>query len=79
MRGLVFKAMSIITGCMFLMSGGVARATSPASDNAVQATRKVWDIQRVEDVHELAEKMGDHAAVYDSSGTLHVAYGGDHL
>ena len=33
----------------------------------------------MEDVHELAEKMGDHAAVYDSSGTLHVAYGGDHL
>jgi hypothetical protein len=40
---------------------------------------QVWDIQRVDDVHMLTEYMGDHAAVYDAAGTLHVAYGVDHL
>jgi hypothetical protein len=41
--------------------------------------QQAWDIQRVDDPRFLDEKMGDHAAVYDSEGVLHAAFGGDHL
>lgn len=56
------------------LTGELARAALPA-----KAARQVWDVQRIDDIHKITEKMGDHAAVYDAAGTLHVAYGADHL
>lgn len=59
------------------LSTAVVRAAVPGE--SYQATRQFWDIQRVDDMHKLTEKMGDHAAVYGADGTLNVAYGDDHL
>jgi len=67
----------LISATLLFLSGEVVHAAFPVKTS--QAVRQVWNIQRVDDVHRLTEKMGDHAAVYDSAGTLHVTYGSDHL
>jgi len=77
MRGYFFAFSAFLAISLSFLWGGDVWAVR--STRAPQAAHLVWDIQRVEDVHHLHEKMGDHAAVYDSGGTLHVAYGGDHL
>jgi hypothetical protein len=58
-----------------MLAGGLELAKGEAP----LATRTGWDVERVEDVPLIVDEMGDHAAVYDSGGVLHVAYGGDHL
>jgi len=60
-----------------LLSFGPASAAHPADPGATTALG--WEVQRIEDLHYLSENMGDHAALYDAEGVLHVAFGGDHL
>lgn len=74
-----YKAILAIAVLLPLLSGGLIQATHAYRTESNQFTRFAWDIQRIHDVHDLAEQMGDHAAIYDDSGTLHAAFGGDHL
>jgi len=79
MRPLILKTIIFLTLTTFLLSGGLADSIIRAAQDIDYSTRRVWDITSIEDVPALLEQMSDHAAVYDSTGTLHVAYGGDHL
>ena len=76
MRILLCKALVTVSISTLLLSGRLALASPAAIE---QSTHQVWRITRLDDVPDISIKMGDHAAVYDSAGTLHVAYGGDHL
>ncbi len=77
MLKMMIKTVRVILGLGLLLSAGLASAAYPAEPG--EATRLAWEVQRVDDMHHLYEKMGDHAALYDSAGVLHVAFGGDHL
>lgn len=76
MRTRFLSALVLFTIAALLLSGSQAFAARTAPS---QATRPVWEISRVEDVPYIANQLSDHAAVYDSGGVLHAAFGGDHL
>ena len=79
MRPLVLKTIIFLILSSLLLSGGLADTFIRAAYDTDYSTRRVWDSTRIEDVPSLLEQMSDHAAIYDSSGSLHAAYGGDHL
>ena len=46
---------------------------STAPNAVIQSTRTVWRVACIDDARKNSGNMGDHAAVYDSAGMLHVA------
>lgn len=77
MLKLISKAFHLILILGFILPVRQAKAAHPVEPGA--NTVLEWQVQRIEDLHYLSESMGDHAALYDSLGVLHVAFGGDHL
>ena len=77
MRLTFLRWFTILVVVGFLLSFSPAKAEfRRTSSSTALAT---WAIQRADDVPFISAEMGDHAAVYDSTGKLHVVYGGDHL
>ena len=76
MQRLGFTTLCIIIIAVLFLSSQLAWAAPAAT---LLSTRPAWNVARIDDVPGISSKMGDHAAVYDAAGTLHIAYGGDHL
>lgn len=77
MRSFHFKALIIISLAVLMLSFQPAQASPIAS--TTKGGIPNWTFQWADDAPSIFSGMGDHAAVYDSSGNLHVVYGGDHL
>ena len=77
MRSILSKALILIILASFLLSFHPAQASYVSESS--KASIPNWSIQRADDVPFVSPEMGDHAAVYDASGNLHVVFGGDHL
>ena len=77
MRSILSKALIVIILASFLLSFHPAQASYVSESS--KASIPSWTLQRADDVPFVSPEMGDHAAVYDASGNLHVVYGGDHL
>lgn len=78
MRPIISKIVVVILLASLLLSFQPARASSIVASPTKDAIPN-WTFQWADDAPSIFSGMGDHAAVYDSAGNLHVAYGGDHL
>lgn len=76
-RKSISKVVLLVLVSVLFQSIGFAHAAAPVVSSS--PAQQAWDVQRVDDVRFLDKRMGDHAAVYDSGGVLHAAFGGDHL
>ncbi len=77
MRFILPKSLILTILATFLLSFHPVQALHVAEPT--KSSIPNWTLQRADDVPFISPEMGDHAAVYDASGNLHVVFGGDHL
>jgi hypothetical protein len=77
MRTALSKILILVVVVVFSQMAVTARTAF--GTELAKTGASTWIIQRADDSNFISENTGDHAAMYDANGVLHVAFGGDHL